>query len=300
MILAISAKLRLTTFHQFTIKGLIMGVLNKITETLEFEVSNFPTIIENDGSVTTLAEAKAWIEEHREHLEAELLCTGAILFRGFPVVDAESYDAFFASFGYENFTYKESLSNAVRINFTDLVFTANEGPKEVAINLHNEMAQTPIYPNRISLFCESPAEQGGATVLCRSDMFYNELIKAEPELTNKSSFGYNNLVVDMLGMDDMKAMAPVIFDATHALQRPGGRADSADGRRAQAAELARSGMAMGIAGLFIEAHPNPNEAKCDGPCALALSKLEGYLSQMKAVDDLVKSFAPLDTSASDL
>lgn len=76
-----------------------------------------------------------------------------------------------------------------------------------------------------------------------------------------SSFGYNNLVVDMLGMDDMKAMAPVIFDATHALQRPGGRADSADGRRAQAAELARSGMALGIAGLFIEAHPNPNEAK---------------------------------------
>ncbi len=89
-----------------------------------------------------------------------------------------------------------------------------------------------------------------------------------------SSFGYNNLVVDMLGMDDMKVMAPVIFDATHALQRPGGRADSADGRRAQAAELARSGMALGIAGLFIEAHPNPNEAKCDGPCALALSKLK--------------------------
>ncbi len=112
-----------------------------------------------------------------------------------------------------------------------------------------------------------------------------------------SSFGYNNLVVDMLGLDDMKVMAPVIFDATHALQRPGGRADSADGRRAQAAELARSGMALGIAGLFIEAHPNPNEAKCDGPCALALSKLEGYLAQMKAVDELVKSFPPLDTSA---
>jgi len=111
-----------------------------------------------------------------------------------------------------------------------------------------------------------------------------------------SSFGYNNLVVDMLGMDDMKTMAPIIFDATHALQRPGGRANSADGRRAQAAELARSGMALGIAGLFIEAHPNPNEAKCDGPCALVLSKLEDYLSQMKAVDDLVKSFALLDTS----
>lgn len=113
-----------------------------------------------------------------------------------------------------------------------------------------------------------------------------------------SSFGYNNLVVDMLGMDDMKQQAPVIFDATHALQRPGGRADSADGRRAQAAELARSGMALGLAGLFIEAHPDPNIAKCDGPCALPLAKLEGYLSQMKAVDDLVKSFEPLDTSAS--
>ena len=112
-----------------------------------------------------------------------------------------------------------------------------------------------------------------------------------------SQFGYNNLVVDMLGMDDMKQMAPVMFDSTHALQRPGGRTDSADGRRAQAAELSRAGMALGLAGLFIEAHPNPNEAKCDGPCALPLDKLEGFLTQMKQVDNLVKSFTPLDTSA---
>lgn len=111
-----------------------------------------------------------------------------------------------------------------------------------------------------------------------------------------SCYGYNNLVVDMLGMDIMKEFAPVIFDATHALQMPGGRATSADGRRAQAVQLARSGMALGLAGLFIEAHPNPDEAMCDGPCALPLSKLEPYLAQMKAVDDLVKSFAPLDTS----
>ncbi|MDG2393602.1 MAG: 3-deoxy-8-phosphooctulonate synthase, partial [Thalassotalea sp.] len=108
-----------------------------------------------------------------------------------------------------------------------------------------------------------------------------------------SCYGYNNLVVDMLAMDEMTKMAPVIFDATHALQKPGGRSDSADGRRAQAAQLARSGMALGIAGLFIEAHPNPDEAKCDGPCALPLHALEQYLSQMKAVDDLVKSFSPL-------
>ncbi len=82
------------------------------------------------------------------------------------------------------------------------------------------------------------------------------------------------------------------------MRDPSGAASG--GRREQTVELAKAGLATGIAGLFIEAHPNPNEAKCDGPCALALSKLEGYLSQMKAVDDLVKSFAPLDTSASDL
>ncbi|WP_295492042.1 3-deoxy-8-phosphooctulonate synthase [Sphingorhabdus sp. EL138] len=110
-----------------------------------------------------------------------------------------------------------------------------------------------------------------------------------------SSFGYNNLVVDMLGMDMMKEYAPVIFDATHALQRPGGRADSADGRRAQAAALARSGMALGIAGLFLEAHPDPEKALCDGPCALPLDRLHGFLEQMLLVDRLVKSMPPILT-----
>jgi len=97
----------------------------------------------------------------------------------------------------------------------------------------------------------------------------------------------------MLGMDLMKPMAPVIFDATHALQQPGGRTDSADGRRKQAAELARSGLALGIGGLFIESHPDPDNAKCDGPCALPLDKLEGYLTQMKQIDELVKGFEEL-------
>jgi len=113
-----------------------------------------------------------------------------------------------------------------------------------------------------------------------------------------TSFGYNNLVVDMLGFSVMKEFGyPVMFDATHALQMPGGRSDSADGRRALVAQLSRAGLSQGIAGLFLEAHPNPNEAKCDGPCALPLDRLEPYLAQMKAVDELVKSFAPLDTSA---
>ncbi len=113
-----------------------------------------------------------------------------------------------------------------------------------------------------------------------------------------SAFGYNNLVVDMLGFSIMKEFGyPVIFDATHALQMPGGRSDSADGRRALVAQLSRAGLSQGIAGLFLEAHPNPNVAMCDGPCALPLSKLEPYLAQMKAVDELVKSFPALDTSA---
>ena len=106
-----------------------------------------------------------------------------------------------------------------------------------------------------------------------------------------SSFGYNNLVVDMLGMDLMKPLAPVVFDVTHALQRPGGRADSADGRGAQAAALARSGVALGIAGLFVEAHPDPAAAKCDGPSALHLDDLEDFLRQASAVDRVVKRLA---------
>jgi len=111
-----------------------------------------------------------------------------------------------------------------------------------------------------------------------------------------SSFGYDNLVVDMLGFGVMKNAcgdAPIIFDVTHALQcrDPGGAASG--GRRSQVADLARSGMAVGLAGLFLEAHPDPDKALCDGPSALPLSQLEPFLQQVKAVDDLVKSLPPL-------
>lgn len=103
-----------------------------------------------------------------------------------------------------------------------------------------------------------------------------------------TSFGYNNLVVDMLGLDLMKPMAPVIFDVTHALQKPGGQADSADGRGSQVGALARSGVAVGIAGLFLEAHPDPARAKCDGRCALRLDHLETFLRPLLAIDAIVK------------
>ena len=112
-----------------------------------------------------------------------------------------------------------------------------------------------------------------------------------------TSFGYNNLVVDMLGFSVMKSFGyPVLFDVTHALQRPGGMGDSAAGRRESVRELALAGMSQKIAGLFLEAHPEPEQALCDGPCALRLNQLEPFLKQMRAVDDLVKSFEPLDTA----
>lgn len=110
-----------------------------------------------------------------------------------------------------------------------------------------------------------------------------------------SSFGYNNLVVDMLGFGIMKRLdCPVVFDVTHALQMPGAMSSSAGGRRQQVVELARAGMSQGLAGLFLEAHPNPDAAKCDGPCALPLASLEPFLQQVKAVDELVKALPALD------
>ena len=105
-----------------------------------------------------------------------------------------------------------------------------------------------------------------------------------------TSFGYNNLVVDMLSFPVIKALdLPVIFDVTHSLQLPGGLSDSAGGRRSAALALAKSGIAQGIAGLFLETHPAPDKAKCDGACALPLNLLSEFLEQLRDVDALVKS-----------
>ena len=112
-----------------------------------------------------------------------------------------------------------------------------------------------------------------------------------------TSFGYNNLVVDMLGFKVMKKFGyPLVFDVTHSLQIPGGLGNSAAGRRESILELGLAGLSQKIAGLFLEAHPDPDKALCDGPSALRLDKLEPFLEQMKAVDELVKSFETLDTA----
>lgn len=108
--------------------------------------------------------------------------------------------------------------------------------------------------------------------------------------------GYDNLVVDMLGFGVMKRNTdnrPMIFDATHALQNRNGSSAESGGRRSQLLELARAGVAIGIAGLFIEAHPDPSKAKCDGPSALPLHQLEPFLNQIKAIDEVVKGLPTL-------
>ncbi|MEH6568995.1 MAG: 3-deoxy-8-phosphooctulonate synthase [Halioglobus sp.] len=111
-----------------------------------------------------------------------------------------------------------------------------------------------------------------------------------------SNFGYDNLIVDMLGFGVMKQAChdvPLIFDVTHALQcrDPGGAASG--GRRGQLPDLGRAGMAVGLAGLFVEAHPDPDNALCDGPSALPLDQLEAFLTHIKAVDDVVKNLPEL-------
>jgi 2-dehydro-3-deoxyphosphooctonate aldolase (KDO 8-P synthase) len=114
-----------------------------------------------------------------------------------------------------------------------------------------------------------------------------------------TQFGYDNLVVDMLGFREMVEAcdgAPAVFDVTHSLQRRDAGAAASGGRRRQVVELARAGVAVGIAGLFVEAHEDPDHAKCDGPSALPLAQLEPFLAQIKQLDDLVKSFTPLQVS----
>ena len=132
--------------------------------------------------------------------------------------------------------------------------------------------------------------------LAPSDM--NNILKKCSHFQNENimicergtSFGYNNLVVDMLGMVELKNNSPVIFDVTHSLQKPGGLGDKADGRGSSVLDLARAGMSVGLAGLFLEVHPDPTKALCDGPCALPLRKLDQFLNKVKNLDDLIKEF----------
>lgn len=159
---------------------------------------------------------------------------------------------------------------------TDLVTAMAKTGKPINVKKPQFMS-----PSQVGNLVEKFAENGN-----------NQIMLCE----RGACFGYDNLVVDMLGFGVMKKVAnnaPLIFDVTHALQMRDATGSASGGRRQQVAELGRAGLSQGIAGLFLEAHPNPAQAKCDGPSALPLDKLEPFLQQMKAVDDLIKSLPEL-------
>jgi alpha-ketoglutarate-dependent taurine dioxygenase len=141
----------------------------------------FPLVRQCRTTGADLSRVSEWLTAERDKLLEQAASAGAILFRGLPLKTAEDFDSFVAAFGLRNFPYDQSLSNAVRINRTPRVFTANEAPPAVKIFLHHEMAQTPIYPSHLFFFCEQAAESGGQTPLCRSDVLWQRLVERCPD-----------------------------------------------------------------------------------------------------------------------
>jgi len=147
----------------------------------DYREGMFPVILECATPSATLTETVNWIAANQDAIRTRLSDCGALLLRGFPIVTAQDFDDVIASFQYETFTYEESLSNAVRVNRTPRVFTANEAPPSEGIFLHNEMAQTPIYPTRLFFFCEQAAATQGETSLCPCDQLYDRLKTVDPD-----------------------------------------------------------------------------------------------------------------------
>ena len=146
--------------------------------------SVFPLVLLNHSESCSIGDTREWIQSHRDSLVNDASLHGAVLFRGFPVHSDADLDQFIRAFDLPNFRYEDSLSNAVRTNRTDRVFTANEAPSDVNICLHHEMAQTPIYPSMLFFFCEQAAESGGATPLCRSDVLFARMRRELPEFAS--------------------------------------------------------------------------------------------------------------------
>ncbi len=139
-------------------------------------MSDFPAVLQFDGG-----DVRSWLDNQSANIEEALDDVGAVLLRGMPVSSAQAFDEVVASFDLPIFSYEESLSNAVRINHTPRVFTANEAPPEVEIHLHHEMAQTPVAPSRLFFCCLSPADEGGATPLCQSEALLEAFTEQHPK-----------------------------------------------------------------------------------------------------------------------
>lgn len=172
---------------------------------LEFHGLKFPLILKCNSPDATLDETARWLAENTADIEAKAFEHGAVLFRGFPVVDHNDFDRWIQACGYPNFKYEESLSNAVRVVKTERVFTANEAPPDVTIFLHHEMAQTPVYPSKLFFFCEVAADAGGATPLCRSDALFELMQQEIPQFAKdceEKGLQYTNV---MPGFDDAQS-----------------------------------------------------------------------------------------------
>ena len=151
-----------------------------VADQQHYSDSLFPLVYASPSDTDSNA-VTCWIQQHKAQIETELELNGAVLFRDFGIVDDQGFDAFIRAFDWPSFTYEESLSNAVRHNRTELVFTANEAPPSVSIFLHHEMAQTPVFPSKLFFFCEQAAVSGGATPICRSDILLERLQSEIPD-----------------------------------------------------------------------------------------------------------------------
>jgi len=140
----------------------------------------FPLALAPAGAVESTEAAYRQAQAEKNELLTLARDHGALLIRGLPLRTDRDFDSFVRAFDLPNFPYEKSLSNAVRVNRTERVFTANEAPPETFIPLHHEMAQTPLYPERLFFFCEEAAESGGATPLCHSGLLWERLESAEP------------------------------------------------------------------------------------------------------------------------
>jgi len=144
----------------------------------------FPDLLTPDRDLADAESVARWLSEQREPLSERANASGALLLRGFPLATAQDFHLCVEALDLGRFSYRDSLSNAVRIDRTDRVFTANEAPPEATIRLHHELAQTPAHPRHLLFFCERAAESGGATALCRSDDLYDTLAGQFPDFVS--------------------------------------------------------------------------------------------------------------------
>ncbi len=176
---------------------LMIETYETVIENQQLYEETFPLVLEPNGDRLGFDQAISWITHNKDRLLARLCRHGAALFRGFPVTTETEFDAFVGAFNLQNFTYKESLSNAVRQVRTERVFTANEAPPSVPIFLHHEMAQTPIYPHKLFFFCEQADMIGGETPICRSDILLERLQKEAPRFVKsceEKGLRYSNIM----------------------------------------------------------------------------------------------------------